>query len=80
LSKLIASFSEIEITGIAGYEKYITWNVSGIKKDDVIAAGDKLEDITITLSYNFASDDTLLSEDVNLNDLSARISFIQSTN
>lgn len=75
-----AKVSEIALTGISGYEKYITWNVTGIKKDDVVAAGDTISDVKVTLSYNFASDDTLLNQDVSLNDLTARISFVQSTN
>ena len=48
--------------------------------DDVIAAGDTVSDVKVTLSYNFASDDTLLNQDVNLSDLNARINFVQSTN
>ena len=75
-----AKVSEIAVTGISGYEKYITWNVTGIQKDDVVAAGDTIKDVKVTLSYNFASDDSLLSQDVDLSDLSARISFVQHTN
>ena len=75
-----AKVSELAVTGITGYEKYITWNISGIKVDDVIAAGDTVSDVKVTLSYNFASDDTLLNQDVNLSDLNARINFVQSTN
>lgn len=75
-----AKVSELAVTGITGYEKYITWNISGIKEDDVIAAGDTVSDVKVTLSYNFASDDTLLNQDVNLSDLNARINFVQSTN
>ena len=74
-----AKVTEIQLTGISGYEKYITWNITGIEKDDVVAAGDTVEDVKVTLSYNFASDDTLLNQDVNLSDLNARISFIQDT-
>ena len=75
-----AKVTEIAVTGITGYEKYITWNVTGIEKDEVIAAGDTISDVKVTLSYNFAEDDTLLNQDVSLNDLNVRISFIQSTN
>lgn len=75
-----AKVSELAVTGITGYEKYITWNISGIKEGDVIAAGDTVNDVKVTLSYNFASDDTLLNQDVNLSDLNARINFVQSTN
>lgn len=73
-----AKVTDIAITGITGYEKYITWNVTGIKKGDVVAAGDSVENITVTLAYNFASDDSLISEDITLGDLSARISFVQA--
>ena len=73
-----AKVSDIALTGITGYEKYITWNVTGIKKDDVIAAGDTVDNITVTLSYNYASDNTLITEDITLSDLSARINFVQA--
>lgn len=73
-----AKVSEVDVSGITGYEKYVSWTITGVKEGDVIGAGETIEDVTVTLSYTFAEDDTLVAEDINLSNLAARINFTQA--
>lgn len=73
-----AKVSEVAVSGITGYEKYVSWTITGVKEGDVVGAGETIEDVTVTLSYTFAEDDTLVAEDINLSNLAARINFTQA--
>ena len=73
-----AKVSEVSVSGLAGYEKHVSWTVTGVKEGDLIAAGETIEDVTVTLSYTFAEDDSLVTEDINLSNLAARVNFTQA--
>lgn len=75
-----AKVSDIDLSGISGYERYITWSITGITVGDVIAAEDIVDDVKITLSYNHVYDNVLLFEEINLDDINAEIKFVQNIN
>lgn len=72
-----AKVSDIVLSGLNGYENYVTFNLEGISVDTIIAAGETVENVTVTVTYNPAPDGTLLENGISLNNLSVFVGFVQ---
>lgn len=72
-----AKVSDIVLSGLNGYENYITYKLEGISVDTVIAAGETIENVTVTVTYNPAMDGSVLETGIKLDNLSVFVGFVQ---
>ena len=72
-----AKVSDIVLSGLNGYETFVAYKLEGISVDTVIAAGEIIENVTVTVTYNPAADGTILDTGINLSNLSVFVGFVQ---